>query len=307
VANALKSGRYRVVKGYCDITTSEESASLVAFYAIIDNGSIYSVQCRLVEEGVPFPGIRGEWTKYIPFVLGSDVCPSREVLQNVISQALAAVRPSELLETNGKAARDMEAKLNDYGTSALKAEVHAFVRVENAADDEIRPFLPSRGAAQSPEEGEASSPEGAETGEGATEEKESVVYVNCTAIIDPLKGKAANRFKEGEMVVVKLPEESVLYSLISKARKGLFDGKVEGRVLRVEARTEESTLMELEITKGFRGLLSAQNSLMLRQGHLDEGVPGEGGAKKPLPPAVFFGILAGVLVMVLFFIYRFLF
>lgn len=307
MVSAFKSARYRVVKGYCDITTSEESSSLVAFYAIIDNGSIYSVRCRLVEEGVSFPGLRETWDKYIAFVLGSDVCPSREVLQNVISQALAAVRPSELLEANTKAARNMEAKLNDYGTSALKAEVHSFIRVENAVDDEIRPFLPSREASQSPEEGDASTPENAETGEGETEEKESVVYVTCTAVIDPLKGKAANRFKEGEMVVVKLPEESVLYSLISKARKGLFDGKVEGRVLRVEPRSEDSTLMELEMTKGFRGLLAVQNSLMLRQGGLDEGSPEERGAKKILPSAVFFGILAGVLVMVLFFLYRILF
>lgn len=298
-----KSGRYRVVKGYCDVTTSEESASVVAFYAIIDNGSVYSVRCRLVEEGVHFPGLRGEWTKYVPFVNELDNCPSRDVIQNVVGQALAAVRPSELLETNGKASRDMEAKLNDYGTSALKADVRAFVRVENATDDEIRPFLPSRSEAAPSGTDDAETQESEET----REEKESIVYVNCTAIIDPLKGRSANMFREGETVVVKLPEDSVLHSLISKARKGLFDGKVEGRIIRMEQRTEDTTIMELEIAKGFRGLLAAQNSLMLRQGHLDEEGIGEGGSRKQLPPAVFFGILAGVLVMVLFFIYRFLF
>jgi hypothetical protein len=62
--------------------------------------------------------------------------------------------------------------------------------------------------------------------------------------------------------------------------------------------------MELEFTKGFRGLLSAQNSLMLRQGGTSMKGPGRRGEKTASSRSVL-RYPWGVLVMVFFFIYRF--
>ena len=217
-------------------------------------------------------------------------------IRTVVHQVVEGIKFAEISGDNPIALQKLETHLNRSVGSALSGTVNAFVKVESCSTDAFHSFVakfnppaedssPPSSPAESPEEG---------VGEGAGGSLlDREIVLVCQPLVDPLRGKAATAVLPGDVILVKIPEDSIFFSMLTKIKKGFFDGVVEAVVTRVDRHSAETVVMETALAENVKGRVPAPNALRVK---LSPSTLPEGG-KAPSAPLVWVLVGGGALML----------
>ena len=302
MAGRTRNSKYYALKGVVNVRREEADPLQAFFYALFDPGNLHRFSLRLMSS--PAMDIKRPWDDYGTMLEEAEETEeAREnaeaegTIRTVVHQVVEGIKFAEISGDNPIALQKLETHLNRSVGSALSGTVNAFVKVESCSIDAFRSFMakfsppaegssPSSSLAGSPEEGIA----GEEAG-GALLDREIVLV--CQPLVDPLRGKAATAVLPGDVILVKIPEDSIFFSMLTKIKKGFFDGVVEAVVTRVDRHSAETVVMETALAENVKGRVPAPNALRVK---LSPSTLPEGG-KAPSAPLVWVLVGGGALML----------
>ncbi len=268
MSSRIKDSKYHVLKGVVNVR-QEESESLHAFfYILFDPGNLHRFSLHLVSAPSPALNIKHPWVDYCTLLEESEEdlrhAETGDTLRTVVRQVLEGLKLVEITADNPIALQKLETHLNRSVGSAIHGTVNTFVKVENCTMDAFHSFLlqfrtPEEAAAPSPREMEKS---GEEKDDGTLLNRD--ITLMCQPQVDPLHGKAATSVLPGDVILVKIPEDSIFFSMLTRARGGLFDGVVEAMVTRVDRHSAETVVLETALAENLKGKVPAPNTLRLK-------------------------------------------
>ncbi|HOO63170.1 MAG TPA: hypothetical protein PK364_04505 [Synergistaceae bacterium] len=300
---------FRIIKGILNMEDQEREKKTYLYVLYGDRG-IYAMDFRFLEGRDAPVGLTTEWAEFASYVASSWKEPEAEyvaLIKDNCRDFFEKSRLKDLFEGSRDGERGLEQRLNALLEKTLGLPIFSFLKVQKCDATTVRDFLKQFGDPSVLEEPE----EDADSSEEEPEMGMPLEYLPCGPVIDPVHGKSVGSLSEGERILVKLPPETKLYKVLSRAREGHFDGAVPGTLLRMEEKGPDRYLLEIGITDRIRGLLILQKSLRLRpEEYPVEEIPARAvetllsGRYTPylVGGAVFLGV--GFL---LFWLYRFLF
>ena len=306
MAGRARNSKYYALKGVVNVRREEADPLHAFFYALFDPGNLHRFSLRLMSS--PAMDIKRPWDDYGTMLEEAEETEeAREnaeaegTIRTVVHQVVEGIKFAEISGDNPIALQKLETHLNRSVGSALSGTVNAFVKVESCSTDAFHSFMakfnppvegssPSSSLAGSPEEGAAGEGMGEEAG-GALLDREIVLV--CQPLVDPLRGKAATAVLPGDVILVKIPEDSIFFSMLTKIRKGFFDGVVEAVVTRVDRHSAETVVMETALAENVKGRVPAPNALRVK---LSPSTLPEGG-KAPSAPLVWVLVGGGALML----------
>jgi hypothetical protein len=129
-----------------------------------------------------------------------------------------------------------------------------------------------------------------------TRNKDDIV-VRCEPILDPVKGVAMNELNIGEIVMTKLPEDSVFFKLLSRNISG-FDGVVTAAITGILLNELGTATISLALSDGITGVMKLSGKVKVKAASVQDNnneTPGK--SLREMPVELVFGI-AGILVFI---------
>jgi len=298
MAGRTRNSKYYALKGVVNVRREEADPLQAFFYALFDPGNLHRFSLRLMSS--PSMNIKRPWDEY--GIMLEEAEEDREnaetegTIRTVVHQVVEGIKFAEISGDNPIALQKLETHLNRSVGSALSGTVNAFVKVESCSTDAFHSFVakfnppaedssPPSSPAESPEEG---------VGEGAGGSLlDREIVLVCQPLVDPLRGKAATAVLPGDVILVKIPEDSIFFSMLTKIKKGFFDGVVEAVVTRVDRHSAETVVMETALAENVKGKVPAPNALRVK---LSPSTLQEGG-KPPSAPLVWALVGGGALML----------
>lgn len=301
MAGRTKNSKYYALKGVVNVRREEADPLQAFFYALFDPGNLHRFSLRLMSS--PSMNIKRPWDDYGTMLEETEEteeawenAEAEGTIRTVVHQVVEGIKFAEISGDNPIALQKLETHLNRSVGSALSGTVNAFVKVESCSTDAFHSFVakfnpPAEGS--SPPSSPAGSPEeGAGEGAGGSLLDREIVLV-CQPLVDPLRGKAATAVLPGDVILVKIPEDSIFFSMLTKIKKGFFDGVVEAVVTRVDRHSAETVVMETALAENVKGKVPAPNALRVK---LSPSTLQEGG-KPPSAPLVWALVGGGALML----------
>jgi hypothetical protein len=137
----------------------------------------------------------------------------------------------------------------------------------------------------------------AENAAAETKGKDDIV-VRCEPILAPVGGVAMNDLNVGEMVMAKLPEDSVFFKLLSRNIRN-FDGVVSASVTGILMNELGTATISLALSDGITGVMKLSGKVRVKTAAPSkESKPASGGFKFSEIPAGFVFGGAGALLLI---------
>jgi hypothetical protein len=117
----------------------------------------------------------------------------------------------------------------------------------------------------------------------------------CEPILAPVGGVAMNELNIGDVVMVRLPEDSVFFKLLSKNIKG-FDGIVSAAITGLLQNELGTATISLALADGINGVMKLSGKVRVKMASTSkehDGRPGEG----DLPVNFVFGVASAIVVI----------
>ena len=215
--------------------------------------------------------------------------------------------------------KQAEQSVSRYCLESLQLKAVSFVEYVDASDSDITMFEreggpptgSSTGGGKPQEAAPPSSPEaGGETAEkpADTKTREEIV-VRCEPILAPVGGVAMNELNIGEVVMARLPEDSVFFKLLSRNISG-FDGVVAAGITGILMNELGTATISLALSDGITGVMKLSGKVRVKTAQ-PAGEPGRdprGMKLSEIPPGFVFGLAGAVifisLAAVVFYIFR---
>ena len=268
MSSRIKDSKYHVLKGVANVRREEGESLHAFFYALFDPGNLHRFSFRAVSQPSPAMNIKHPWVDYCSALEeieeGSENADQGETMRIVIRQVIEGLKLVEITAENPIALQKLETHLNRSVGSAVQGSVNSFVKVENCAVDAFHSFIAQF---RPPAEGTAAPSAAPTEEEGAGDDvtlMEREITLMCQPQVDPLRGKAATSVLPGDVILVKIPEDSIFFSMLRRARGGLFDGVVEAMVTRVDRHSPETVVMETALAENIKGRVPAPNTLRVK-------------------------------------------
>ena len=256
---------FRVIKGILSMEEPEqeqENKVKAYLYVLYGDQRIYAMDFRFLEGRDAPVGLTTEWAEFASYVASSWREPEGEYVEHTKTacrEFFEASRLKDIFEGSRDGERGLEQRLNAVLEKTLGFPVFSFLKVQKCSVAMVRDFLKQFGdpSVLAPPEEEPSE-------EGEEPKGMPLEYIPCGPEIDPIRGKSVASLQDGDRLMVKIPPETKLYKVLTRARQGHFDGSVPGTLLRMEEKGPDRYLLEIGITDRIRGLLILQKSLRLR-------------------------------------------
>ncbi len=254
---------FRVIKGILSMEEQEPERKKKAYlYVLYGDRRVYAMDFRFLEGRDAPVGLTTEWAEFASYVASSWKEPEAEYVPLVKEKCghfFETSRLKDIFEGSRDGERGLEQRLNAILEKALGFQVFSFLKVQKCNPAMVRDFLKQFGDPSVLEPPEEEAAEESDEPKGMPLE-----YIPCGPEIDPIRGRSVGSLVEGDRIMVKLPPETKLYKVLTRAREGHFDGAVPGTLLRMEEKGPDRYLLEIGITERIRGLLILQKSLRLR-------------------------------------------
>jgi hypothetical protein len=143
---------------------------------------------------------------------------------------------------------------------------------------------------------EKSGDRGAPSSEEASEpKKRDELIIRCEPMLDPVEGIAMNELNIGDMIMTRLPSDSVFFKLLSNNIPG-FDGVVSASVTGVLLNELGTATISLALSDGITGVMKLSGKVKIKAvASAREQQDADGGAPIEIPAELVFVLAAAVL------------
>jgi hypothetical protein len=203
--------------------------------------------------------------------------------------------------------KQAEQAISRYCLDGLQLKAVSLIEYFDASESDVAFFEreggPASGSSTGGEQKKPSepSPEAASDGdaEGKPEEaknKEDVV-VRCEPILDPVNGVAMNELNIGEMVMTRLPGDSVFFKLLSRNIPS-FDGVVTAAITGILMNELGTATISMALSDGITGVMRLSGKVKVKVApQSDDGNEPRRKKASELPEGLVFGA-AGAIVLI---------
>lgn len=294
MAARIKDAKYRVLKGVINLRREESDVGQAFFYVLFDPGNVHRLALRIMKTPEPAASIKHPWPEFCALLEETTSSPENAdleyALQEVVRQVLDNAKLVEIAPESPIVVQQLETRINASAGSAVHGVAHTFTKVEHCTTDSFHAFLAQFRPAESVAPG--TTPTSPEVSDEAPSLGSREITLMCQPMVDPIRGKAAAAIQPGDLIRVKIPEESIFFSMLTKARGGLFDGVVEALVVRNERRNEDTVVLETALAENLKGMVPAPNALRIRLA-----APEAAAAEAPAPFLVVGAVTGGTVLV----------
>lgn len=169
-------------------------------------------------------------------------------------------------------AKQSEQAISRYCLDKLQLKAVSLIEFFDASDQDIVLFERGNAPAatgESPAPGEKSQESPAEDSQGSPPEDPSEpkhkdeLIIRCDPILDPVAGVAMNEINIGEIVMTRLPSDSVFFKLLSRNIPG-FDGVVSASVTGVLMNELGTSTISLSLSDGITGVMKLSGKVKIK-------------------------------------------
>ncbi|MDR3279175.1 MAG: hypothetical protein LBT23_01570 [Synergistaceae bacterium] len=196
--------------------------------------------------------------------------------------------------------KQAEQAISRFCLENLQLKAVSLIEYFDASDSDIILFENDGGAASGSstggkqperEEPDTAAPEVVVDDDITSEEEEThrdEIVIRCEPILDPVRGVAMNELNVGEKVMVKLPEDSVFFKLLSRNIKG-FDGIVTAIITGILLNELGTATISVTLSDGISGVMKLSGKVRIKVAPPDD--TGKSARRKhiDIPVGVVFG------------------
>jgi hypothetical protein len=201
--------------------------------------------------------------------------------------------------------KQAEQAISRFCLESLQLKTVTFIEYFDASESDLELFKPDvEPAAAPPDDAAASGGEtkadAPESLPGANAERDKgEIFVRCDPILDPVAGVAMNEIATGDLVLGRLPADSVFFKLLSRNIPG-FDGVITASVTGVLQNDLGTSTLTLNLSDGISGIMKLRGKVKIKVASRprDEGAadgPAGEGFLRSLPPELVFTAAAAVI------------
>lgn len=261
--------RYVVVKGFIDARSSDGHELHGVFVSV----SAYQKMLYFKEYFTDEPlNKEMEWNSLMSLVEGSSP-PINDRVADAKNRFHSKVDGEKMLMFGRHRLdeKEIERKISRFFSDELSLNAVVFAEVIDMTEEDVRmqfPFLQDRedqpGDAQgdTPSASDAAGAGGGDEDDG--EEREiDVIYLACDPVLDTLNGIALRDLKEGDLIEVGLPRDS-MYSRFLESSDPTYRGKLDAEVTGVQIDELGAGVVVVRIAEGVMGTLRLAESVKLK-------------------------------------------
>jgi hypothetical protein len=203
--------------------------------------------------------------------------------------------------------KQAEQAISRYCLDGLQLKAVSLVEYFDASESDVAFFEKEGGPASASSTGgeqkdpDESPPESGpeDVGDEKPEEaknREDMV-MKCEPILDPVNGVAMNELNIGEMVMARLPEDSVFFKLLSRNVPG-FDGVVTAAITGILVNELGTATISMALSDGIAGVMRLSGKVKVKVAPSGDSRNEPGGKKSgETPESLVFGV-AGAIVLI---------
>lgn len=252
-----------VVKCILSVRKSKTERFDVYFYEILSPAGVVSFKTLLSPNGEDSDRgaiVRSESVNFLLYAeqlledgaLEEPPIPSNklEELEMLLIEVLAPGEARQVLDREDSYIKTLEESVRREILARLGYRVTAYLHVERCDPESLAPFIREAGA-DAPGE------------PGSTEQLSFLVP--CAPVIDPVKGTPVASLNQGDLVLLRLPEDETapVREKLQRADPA-FDGIVKGEVVSVHQDRHGGFTLLVHLSDEFKGVVSLEGNSRLR-------------------------------------------
>jgi hypothetical protein len=297
---AEESGFY-AIRGVVD-GKGERGTILLGFAGAASGGAVLLQECvalpQLLDPSLPLPPFRQ--------ALGQAKEGEVEAFARYVeTQLLLAIKDQRLFSAAAKSGstKNLEAALVRYLQEQQGLRAVVVAKMNPLSEAELGEIQKEKASMES-EGGDKGEESGEETGSGDDPSGErrapNSVLVPCQSIMDPIHGVGASTLKVDDIILVRLPDDSIFFGLFKDKVPG-FDGVVSSRVTGVRTTDTGAIRLDLILAEGVLGMLTVSPAIRVKVPR----APETEATDQKGHPVIFVGLaLAAVILGALLFLLR---
>ncbi|MDR1137810.1 MAG: hypothetical protein LBK91_05765 [Synergistaceae bacterium] len=262
---------YLIVKGYIDAKDERGSPLFGTLLAVVSRRDLKYLSVMFSRD----KSCKSmEWNELLPLHRGRENEPYRDpMLKRHEDELFKYLAHGSILNSIAKNynAKQTEQAISRYCLDKMQLKAVSLIEFFEASDEAIALFEHSGDAAagETPKTGEAPLETAETDGAGVPSEDVSesknkdTLIIRCEPILDPVGGIAMSEINIGEVVMTRLPSDSVFFKLLSKNISG-FDGVVTASVTGVLMNELGTATISLALADGITGVMKLSGKVKVK-------------------------------------------
>ena len=261
-----------IIKGFIDARDERGNAVFGTLLALVSRRELKYLSVMFTNEE---SSKMITWNSMLATHRGGESDQNRNpMMQHYEEDLLKYLRSGNSLNTVAKNhnTKQAEQSISRYCMDNLQLKAVSFIDYTEASDSDVATFEAEAARAAGPSSGDdgdkaeqpgSSEPEQEDAEETDGEKTKDEIVVRCEPILAPVGGIALNELAVGDLVMARLPEDSVFFKLLSRNIKG-FDGVVGARVTGLLQNELGTATVSLSLAEGVSGVMKLSGKVRIK-------------------------------------------